>query len=125
MKLKKKKITLKILGDGKEKENIKSLIKKYKLQKRIFVLGHKKKPKKYYLESNLYINASHFEGFPNAVVEAINFNLPVICSDCKGGAKEIILNGRGGDLFDVGDYKILAKRIISFYQNPNKLKKKT
>ena len=75
------------------------------------------------MESNLYINASHFEEFPNAVVEAINFNLPVICSDCKGGAKEIILNFRGGDLFDVGDFKILAKRIISFYQNPNRLKK--
>ena len=122
--IKEKKIILKILGDGKEKEKIKNLIKKYKLQKRIFVLGHKKKPKKYYLESNLYINASHFEGFPNAIVEAINFNLPVICSNCKGGSKEIILNGRGGDLFDVGDYKILAKKIISFYQNPNKLKKK-
>ena len=88
------------------------------LQKRIFILGHKKKPKKYYLESNLYINASHFEGFPNAIVEAINFNLPVICSDINSGVREITLNGNGGDLFKVGDYKNLANKIISFYQNP-------
>jgi glycosyltransferase involved in cell wall biosynthesis len=123
-KIQEKKIILKILGDGSEKENIKNLIKKYKLQKRIFILGHKKIPRRYYLESNLYINASHFEGFPNAIVEAINFNLPVICSDCKGGSNEIILNGKGGDLFNVGDYKDLAKKIISFYKNSYKLNKK-
>ena len=122
--IKEKKIILKILGDGNEKENIKNLIKKYKLQKRIFILGHKKKPKKYYLESDLYINASQFEGFPNAIVEAINFNLPVICSDTNSGVREITLNGNGGELFKVGDYKNLANKIILFYQNPKPFYKK-
>ena len=122
--IKEKKIILNILGDGNEKENIKNLIKKYKLQKKIFVLGHKKKPKKYYLESNLYINASHFEGFPNAIVEAINFNLPVVCSDTNSGVREITLNGRGGDLFKIGDYKTLANKIFSFYENPKPFYKK-
>jgi len=116
--IKEKKIILKILGEGNEKESIKNLRKKNKLQKRINVLGHKKKPKKYYLESNLYINASHFEGFPNAIVEAINFNLPVICSDTNSGVREITLNGNGGDLFKIGDYKNLANKIFSFYQSP-------
>ena len=122
--IKEKKIILKILGDGIEKENIKSLVKKYKLQKRIFILGYKKKTKKYYQESNLYINASHFEGFPNAVVEAINFNLPVVCSDTNSGVREITLNGNGGDLFKIGDYKNLANKIFSFYQNPKPFYKK-
>ena len=122
--IKEKKIILIILGDGNEKESIKNLVKKYKLQKRIFVLGHKKKTKKYYQESNLYINASHFEGFPNAIVEAINFSLPVVCSDTNSGVREITLNGNGGDLFKVGDYKSLANKIFSFYQNPKPLYKK-
>ena len=122
--IKEKNIILQILGTGNEKDDIKKFIKKYKLQNRIILLGHKKNPRDYYLESDLFINASYFEGFPNTIVEAINFNLPVICSDCKGGIREIILNGKGGDLFNVGDYKSLAKKIISFYQNPNKLNKK-
>ena len=76
----------------------------------------KKKTKKYYQESNLYINASHFEGFPNAIVEAINFKLPVICSDTNSGVREITLNGNGGDLFKIGDYKNLANKIFLFYK---------
>lgn len=119
-----KNITLKILGNGSEKKYLNQLIAKLNLKNNIFLLGHIKNPKKIYLESDLFIHASHFEGFPNSIVEAINYNLPVICSDCKGGTKEIILNGKGGDLFDVGDYKTLAKKIISFYKNPNELKKK-
>ena len=58
-----------------------------------------KNPKKYLEKANLFINASIFEGFPNAIVEAINSCLPTICSDCKGGAKEILLNGKGGYFF--------------------------
>ena len=122
--IKEKNLILRILGEGDEKENIKSYIKKYKLQKKIFLLGLRKNPKKFYLMSDLFINASHFEGFPNAVVEAINYNLPVICSDTSGGIREITLHGRGGDLYQIADYKSLAKKIIRFYQNPKNLIKK-
>ena len=119
-----KNITLKVLGSGEDKKYLNQLITQLDLKKKIFLLGHIKNPKKFYLESDLFIHASHFEGFPNSIVEAINYKLPVICSDCKGGMREIVLNGKGADLFNVGDYKNLSKKIISFYKNPNKLRKK-
>ena len=119
-----KDIKLKILGNGNDKKYLNQLIDKLNLKKNVFLLGHIKNPRKIYLESDLFIHASHFEGFPNSIVEAINFNLPVICSDCKGGTREIILNGKGGDLFNIGDYKNLSRKIISFYKNLNKLKRK-
>ena len=122
--IKEKNIILQILGTGNEKDDIKRFIKKYKLQNKIFLLGHKKNLRDYYLESDLFINASYFEGFPNALVEAINFNLPVICSDTASGVREITLNGKGGDLFKVGDYKNLAKKISLVYQSPKILNKK-
>ena len=122
--IKHKNIILRILGDGNEKKKIKDYIKKYKLQKRVLLLGLKKNPKKFYLKSDLFINASHFEGFPNAIVEAINFSLPVICSDTRSGVREITLDGKGGDLFKIGDYKGLAKKIVLFYQNPKHFIKK-
>jgi glycosyltransferase involved in cell wall biosynthesis len=122
--IKQSNVILRILGDGNEKEKIKSYIKKNKLQKKILLLGNKKNPKNFYLKSDLFINASLFEGFPNAIVEAINFNLPVICSDTKGGVREITLNENGGDLFKVGDYKDLGRKIALFYKDPKKLIKK-
>ena len=123
-KLQTKNFSLKILGDGPEKENLKTMIKDYNLQKKIKLMGFKRNTSKYYKKANLFINASHFEGFPNAVVEAISHNLPVICSNSRGGIKEIILNGRGGDLFRVNDSNQLSKKITSYYRDPKKLNKK-
>ena len=123
-KLKKKYFSLIILGEGPEKNNLKKKIKDNNLQKQIKLAGFKKNIGRYYKKANLFINASHFEGFPNAVVEAISHNIPVICSNSKGGVKEIILNGKGGDLFRVNDANQLSKKITSFNKNPKKLHKK-
>jgi len=123
-KIKIKNFSLTILGDGPEKENLKVMIKDYNLKKKIKLVGFKRNTSKYYKKANLFINASHFEGFPNAVVEAISHNIPVICSNSKGGIKEIILNGRGGDLFKVNDSNQLSKKITSYYRDPEKLNKK-
>jgi len=117
-------IIFKILGDGKEKNNLKKMIHKYGLEKKVFLLGRIKNLQKHYLNSDLFIHASHWEGFPNSIVEAINYNLPVICSNCKGGTKEIILNGKGGDLFPIGNHNILANKITAFFKNQKPLKKK-
>jgi len=123
-KLQTKDFSLTILGDGPEKENLKTMIKYYNLQKKIKLVGFKRNTSKYYKKANLFINASHFEGFPNAVVEAISHNLPVICSNSKGGIREILLDGRGGDLFRVNDSNQLLKKITSYYRDPKKLNKK-
>jgi glycosyltransferase involved in cell wall biosynthesis len=123
-KIKLNNVILKVLGDGKEKNNLEKMIHKYGLEKKVFLLGRIKNTKKIYESSDLFIHASHQEGFPNAIVEAINYNLPVICSDCKGGTKEIILNGKGGDLFPIRNHNILANKINAFFKNQKPLMKK-
>ena len=115
---------MQILGDGPEKNNLKNLISTLHLEKKIKLIGFKKNTARYYDKSNLFINASLFEGFPNAVVEAINHNIPVICSNCKGGMNEILSNGKGGDMFPVNDFEELSKKITSFFKNPTNLNKK-
>ena len=82
-----------------------------------------KNPKKYLEKANLFINASIFEGFPNAIVEAINSCLPTICSDCKGGAKEILLNGKGGYFFKKNNPEDLSKKSIYSARGHQFLKK--
>jgi len=119
-----KNFTMQILGDGPEKKNLKNLINALHLRKKIKLIGFKKNTTEYYDKSDLFINASFFEGFPNAVVEAINHNIPVICSNCRGGMNEILLNGKGGDLFPVNDFVELSKKITLFFENPSSLNKK-
>jgi glycosyltransferase involved in cell wall biosynthesis len=122
--LKSQNFLFEIAGDGEEKKNLKILIKNLKLTKKIKLLGWFKDVDKLYKKSDLFIHASHQEGFPNSIVEALNYNLPVIASNCKGGTKEILINGKGGDLFPVNNHRILASKIENFLNNQSKLQKK-
>ncbi len=107
-----------------EKRYLQELIISKNLRRKIKIHGFKKNLRNYYKKADLYINSSHIEGFSTAIIDAINYNLPIICSDCKGGNREISLNGRGGDLFKVGDYVELSKKINNFFLNPKFLIKK-
>ena len=43
--------------------------------------------------------------------------MPVISSNCPTGPSEILMNGKLGELFHVGNYDILAKKLFSFNKN--------
>jgi len=115
--IKNKEINLTIIGEGDQKNKILNIINNYGLSDRIKLLGKKIKVDKYLMESDLFINCSFFEGFPNAVVEAINYNLPVIASHSGGGIYDIIKYGRKVSLFNSKDFKELSKKVIFFHKN--------
>jgi glycosyltransferase involved in cell wall biosynthesis len=118
---------IKIVGDGPEKKNLINLSKKLGVNEKIIFIGHKKENRilKYYLEANLFINPSYFEGFPNVVIEALSTNLPVICSDSYGGIREILLDNKGGYIFKNGDFHDLANKINLFFKKPDQFINKT
>jgi len=66
---------------------------------------------------------SKFEGLPNVLLESVALRKFVISSNCHTGPKEILLNGRGGLLFKVGDYKELASKIVYYFFNKKKCQK--
>ena len=68
----KRKIFLKIIGDGPEKKKLKILTKKLKLNNQVSFLGsyNPNKIKFFFKYFDYFINSSDFEGFPNSVVEA-------------------------------------------------------
>jgi glycosyltransferase involved in cell wall biosynthesis len=113
-----------ILGNGPEKKRLIKFVRNNKLNNKIKFFPHTDNLSEFYRSSDLFINSSDFEGFPNAVVEAINYNLPVICSNSGGGIKEILLNGKGGTIFDSKDYLELSRKINFFRENPNSFYKK-
>jgi glycosyltransferase involved in cell wall biosynthesis len=54
------------------------------------ITGFIDNPFPYFKNSYKYILSSLFEGFPNAMTEALSCGCPVIAADCKSGPREIL-----------------------------------
>lgn len=114
-----------IIGDGHLRNELQNLIENLNLKKKIFLMGWKKNLKKYYLNSKLFILNSLYEGFGNVLVDAINFDLPIITTNCKSGPNEIIDYGKGGFLTPIKNPKLLSKKILFCIKNYKLAQKKS
>ena len=61
---------------------------------------------------------------PNVLLEALALKKYIISTNCPTGPREILLNGKGGDLVKIGDYETLSKKILNYSIKNNKLKNK-
>ena len=112
---KKYKFLFNLYGDGPEKKSIETFIKKNNLNKIISLKGFVYDKKLIFKNANLFINASLWEGLPNALVQSINYNVFPICSDAPGGNMEVINYGKLGISFKTNDVKNLQIKIIQFF----------
>tara|TARA_B100001057_G_scaffold325447_1_gene325656 strand:- start:435 stop:1532 length:1098 start_codon:yes stop_codon:yes gene_type:complete len=113
-----------IIGDGKEKNNLLNYIYSNKLHKKVQILSSKNDPLSMIKASDIFLLSSLYEGLPNVLLEAQVLKTYIISSNCPTGPKEILLNGKAGSLFKVGDYKSLANILINFSNNKRKNSKK-
>lgn len=68
-------------------------------------------------QADLFILASHWEGRPNVVLEAMATGLAVIATDIDG-VKELVVNGRTGLLFEDGDIDALKNCMEQLLRDP-------
>jgi len=109
-----------LIGHGPDKKILINFCKKLNIKRNIIFKGWIKNPKNYYLNSKVLIFPSLYEGLPNTLIDAINYNLPCISSRCSGA--EDILTKKFGIFTPHDDPKFLAKKIefvIKNYRNVN------
>ena len=80
----------------------------------VLLKGFFKDKKFIFKNADLFINASLWEGLPNALVQSINYNVFPICSDAPGGNLEVIKKGKLGMSFKTNSEKDLHKKIAKF-----------
>ena len=120
---KKKNIRAIIMGKGYLKNKLKNLIVENKLSKNILIRDYNSNPYKYIKNSDIFILTSIFEGHPNVLIEAQYLKKYIISTNCPTGPREILNNGKFGDLFKIKDYKTLSKLIIKYKKNKKNLLK--
>ncbi|MBT8763036.1 glycosyltransferase family 4 protein [Desulfohalobiaceae bacterium Ax17] len=100
-----------IAGEGKERENLQSLIKSLKLENRVILLGIREDIFEWYAKASIFVLSSRKEGFGNVLIEAMAFGCAVVSFDCPYGPNEIIQDGVNGLLIENQNSQALAGAI--------------
>lgn len=89
--------TLQLMGDGLLMDNIKEEAKKLNISNRVLFLGFQQEEEKVntIINSDVFLQTSFVEGFPNSVLQSILLGVPVVAYNVPGGTKEIISNKNG------------------------------
>lgn len=98
---------LTILGDGPSRPGLQHFLETKNLQDRVILPGAVKNPTEIVRHADLYVLTSRFEGFPNALAEAMAHGVPAISFDCPVGPRTIIRHETDGLLVPDGDRQAL------------------
>lgn len=118
-------ISLNWIGEGKYKESMLYLVKKYNLKSCVSFIGYISNKNLLYQEidnSDIFIIASKTEGLPRVVIEVFSRGLPVI-GTAVGGIPELVSNELLCKVDDISQMKFLIKKLISdkeFYESNSK-----
>ena len=102
-------------GNGHLYNEILELIKKYRLENKVYLPGFVDS-RNYLRISNLLVLPSEIDGRPNAVLESLSMGVPVISSSV-GGLPKIIKDEYNGFLCPSGDMESFVNRIQKVIAN--------
>ena len=119
-------IILNIVGDGSEINNLKLLVKKYELDKKINFIGKIENTKlnEYLKNADIFIQASNYEGLPHSILEAMNFEIPILSTDV-GGCSVLLNKGERGYIIPMPVSEVeISEGIRKIINNKNEAKSK-
>lgn len=110
-----------ILGEGESRTELQTQIDAAGLGSRINLAGRVGNVSDWYMQSDLYVLSSQFEGLSNTLLEAMASGLTPVAFDCETGPREIIRNGIDGVLVrPTDDAEALAAHLSDMMAHPER-----
>lgn len=108
-----------ILGDGLESDSLKELVRSLGLEELVTFVGFVRNTGPWYAHADLFVLASDYEGFGNVIVEAMEYGVSVVSTDCPVGPREILGNGKFGRLVVPNNASVLASAMLASLEKPS------
>jgi len=106
-----------IIGEGRQRPQLESLIKKYELENNVFLIGKISDAQRYFKAFDIFVLPSLKEGFPWVILEAMAAQSAIIATRV-GAIPEIIENEVDGLLVKPKNSQELAEKIVYLLKNP-------
>ncbi|MFC7518359.1 glycosyltransferase family 4 protein [Herbaspirillum sp. GCM10030257] len=100
-----------IYGEGPLKPQLQACIEQHGMAERIALKGRTTKPWEVMAGADAFLMTSKFEGFPNALLEAMGVGLPCVVTDCPSGPSEMTRQGKDALLVPMQDQKALISAL--------------
>ena len=113
-------LTLLILGDGPEENNLKELTRQIKVGENVSFLGRiaHSETINYFAAADVFVLNSQYEGCSHAILDALKIGLPVVASNAGGNA-ELIRSGENGLLVEYNNLEQLNRAISKILIDKN------
>lgn len=100
-----------ILGEGEQREALSKLSADLGVSRSVEMPGHVRNVADWILRSSIFALPSRYEGFPNALLEAMQLGTACVSFDCPSGPSDLIEDGRNGVLVPPQDVDALSENL--------------
>ena len=107
-----------LCGDGPKRDALVKLAGDLGIADRVHFKGTVRDLSPLHSEAGIFAFSSLWEGFPNALGEAMVSGIPCVSYDCPTGPADLIEDGVNGRLVQVGDWLYLAHVLDELASNP-------
>lgn len=108
-----------IIGEG-NTEQLEARIQELNLEEECLLLGKRDNPFPFMKKAKLFIHTSLFEGLAMVLIESMVCGTPVVAYDCPTGPKEVLGDGKYGELIPLHDKEKFIEAAYQLLTNENK-----
>lgn len=102
---------LRIVGDGELRLELEEKMENLRLEDYVHFEGRSMNVSEFYTKADVMVLTSWYEGFPNVLVEALSYSVPVVSVNCKSGPDDILEDGVNGFLVEEYDSETFALKL--------------